>query len=255
MLLTKLDLSHIIKGKVLPRPSTNKDLPDMLLREPVVRHGPQSLLVRGHLDIAILAPVAMSMRIIMVVVVLLLMVVMMMVIMTTNRRLRTMRRVRQKVDDQEDPAWPQPGREPLRSEVRVVKVVEAEPDDREVEPEELVAAEGLWVLVLWHAKVAVECGHLVLGEALATVVSTRKEAWLLEGTSLFTLIDGQRGFWEVTKAYLVTSSGIICFHHLLRKINAHTLRCVWRKGLLRRRWLVYGLIEGGKTNKNNHSTT
>lgn len=253
MLLPKLDLSHVIKREVLPRPSTNKYIPDALFRESMVRHGPQGLLVSSQLDVAVLAPVAMSMGIIMVVVVLLLLMMVMMVIMTT-RRPRIMRRVRKEVDNQEDPAWLQPRREPLRRKVRVVKVVEAEPDDREVEPRKLIAAKGLWVLVLWHAEVAVERGHLILGEALATAVSTRKEAWLLRGLffSLGLIVWG--GFWKVTKAYLVTSPGIICIHHLLRKVNTHTLRRVWRKGLSHRHWLVNGLGEGGKTNNNRAAT-
>lgn len=59
----------------------------------------------------------------------------------------------------------------------------------------------------------------------------------------------------MTKAYLVTSTGIVHVHHLLRKVNAHTLCCVWRKRLLHRHWLVYGLGKGGKTMRNNHATT
>lgn len=82
-----------------------------------------------------------------------------------------MRRVRQEVDDHEDPAWLQPGCEPLRRQVRVVEVVEAEPDDGEVEPEELAVAEGLWVLVLRHAEVALERDHLIFRQPLKIPVS------------------------------------------------------------------------------------
>lgn len=78
MLLTKLHLSHIVKCEVLSCPSANEYLPDALLREPMVRHRPQGLLVRSNMDLTLIS-MAMSMRIVGVVVV----VMIMMVIMTT----------------------------------------------------------------------------------------------------------------------------------------------------------------------------
>lgn len=192
MLLPELHLSHVIKGEILTGPSTNKDILDTLLRESMVRHGFQRLFICSNLENAALRSMIMTRGIFMV------MVVMMMAIMTIRPRI--MRRVRQEIDDQEDPARLQPRREPLRRQIRVVEVVEAEPDHREVEAGELAVAEGLRVLVLRNAEIAVEGGHLIFGKALAMAVSGRKEAWLLEVTSLFARVDSQRRFWESDKS-------------------------------------------------------
>lgn len=157
-------------------------------------------------------------------------------------------RVRQEVDDQEHPARLQPCDEPLRREVRVVKVVEAQPDDREVEAGELAVAEGFRVRVLGHTEVSVERDHLVFGKALAMAVSK----WFLD----IARADSQRRSWESDKSpYLVASPCIVHAHHLLRKVNAHTLRRVWRESLSHRNWLAHGLPRMSETNRNNHATT
>lgn len=159
MLLTELDLSQPLKQEILPHPSTNKHLLDALLREPMVRHGLERLLICSYFHIG---PALVSVAIAMMMVVVVMVVVVVMA---------TMRRVRQKVNNHKDPARPQPRREPLRRQVRVVKVMEAEPDDGEVEPGELGVAECFGVLVLRHAEVALERDHLILGKALSVIVN------------------------------------------------------------------------------------
>lgn len=177
MLLTELHLSHVIKGEILTGPSAYKDLFDTLLRESMVRHSFQRLLVRSNLENGPLFSMAMSPGIFMMMVVVAVAVIMIMAFMA----FRTMWRMRQEVDDQEHPARLQSCHEPLRRQVRVVKVVKAQPDDREVEARELTVAEGFRVLVLGHAEVAVERDHLIFGKALGDGLSVSGLASFLRG--------------------------------------------------------------------------
>ena len=168
MLLPKLHLSHILKDEILPRPSANKHLSDALLGEPVVRHSLQGLLVCSHFDIGSLVTMAATAMAIAVMVVMMMMAIIM---TTTTLGPGSMRGVRQEVDDHQDSSRLQPRRQPLRREVRVVEVVEAEPHDGEVEPGELGAAEGLWVFIPRHTEVSLERDHLIFGKALSAIIN------------------------------------------------------------------------------------
>lgn len=172
MLLPKLDLSQPLKQEILPHPSTNKHLHDALFRETMVRHRLQGFFARSYFHVGP-APMSVAIAIAMMMVVMVVMVIMAI-------RLRTMRGVRQEVDDHEDPARLETRREPLRRQVRVVKVVEPEPDDGEVKAKELGVAEGLWVLVTRHAEVALERDHLIFGEALSVVITISQQQAIRE---------------------------------------------------------------------------
>lgn len=105
-LLPKFHLSQILEEEVFPHPSAYKYLPDALLREPVVRHSPNGLLIRSHFHVgsAVGSMAATAMAIAVMVV---------MMVMPTIRRPRTMRGVWQEVNDHQYAARPQPRREPL----------------------------------------------------------------------------------------------------------------------------------------------
>lgn len=61
-------------------------------------------------------------------------------------------------------------------------MVEAEPDDGEVEPEELAVAECFRVFVPWHAEVAVERDHLIFGKALSEIINGDPEDFHYTGS-------------------------------------------------------------------------
>lgn len=76
MLLTKLHLSHVIKGEILTGPSAYEDFLNTLLRESMVRHSFQRLLVRGNLEDGPLFSMSMSMDIFMMMMVMVIMAIM-----------------------------------------------------------------------------------------------------------------------------------------------------------------------------------